>query len=300
MSLKTVLITGASSGVGEATARLFARDGWNVVASARAVERIGDWADQPNIARLAMDVTDEAGVQAAVASAAERFGGLDALVNNAGAGLAGAFESIDEDDLKAVFDVNLFGPARTIRAAIPHLRARSGVIVNVTSITGRVGLPFMAPYDSTKFALEGLSESLSYELGLTGIRVKLVEPGGIKTAFSHKWVRNPLYNPALDALIGKMEAGGATAKGPEGVAQTILRAANDRSARLRYTANGSGPLILLNRLLPPSVWRAMVASSFLKIKRALEPAASRPGPKVSAVRGFRLTRKAPAPTSATE
>jgi NAD(P)-dependent dehydrogenase (short-subunit alcohol dehydrogenase family) len=269
MSMKTVLITGASSGVGEATARLFAHKGWNVVASARAVERIGGWADQPNIARLAMDVTDEAGVQAAVASAAARFGGLDALVNNAGAGLAGAFESIDEADLKAVFEVNLFGPARTIRAAIPHLRERkSGVIVNVTSITGRLGLPFMAPYDSTKFALEGLSESLSYEFGTVGIRVKLVEPGGVKTTFSHKWVRNPLYNPMLDGLIAKMEAGAATAKGPEGVAQAIFRAANDPSTRLRYTANGSGPLILLNRLLPPSIWRAMVAASFLKTKNS--------------------------------
>jgi len=269
MSMKTVLITGASSGVGEATARLFARKGWNVVASARAVERIGGWADQPNIARLAMDVTDEAGVRAAVAGAAARFGGLDALVNHAGAGLAGAFESLSEADLAAVFDVNLFGPARTIRAAIPHLRASpSGVIVNVTSITGRVGLPFMAPYDSTKFALEGLSESLSYELGAVGIRVKLVEPGGIKTAFSHKWVRNPLYNPSLDGLIDKMEAGAVKAKGPEGVAQTIFRAATDPSSRLRYTANGSGPLILLNRLLPPSIWRGMVASSFLKTRGA--------------------------------
>ena len=149
------------------------------------------------------------------------------------------------------------------------LREReSGVIVNVTSITGRVGLPFMSPYDSTKFALEGLSESLSYELGTVGIRVKLVEPGGVRTAFSHKWVRNPLYNPALDGLIAKMEAGAAKAKGPEGVAQAIFKAATDLSARLRYTANGSGPLIMLNRLLPPSVWRSMVASSLLKTKNA--------------------------------
>ena len=266
---KTVLITGASSGVGEATARLFARKGWNVIASARAVERIGGWADQPNVARLAMDVTDEAGVRAAVASAAARFGGLDALVNNAGAGLAGAFESITEAELKAVFEVNLVGAARTIRAAIPHLRDRAGgVIVNVTSITGRVGLPFMSPYDSTKFALEGLSESLSYELGLLGIRVKLVEPGGVKTGFSHTWVRNPLYNPALDRLIDKMTVGATKAQGPEGVAQTIFRAATDLSPRLRYTANGSGPLILLNRLLPPSLWRRMVVSSFLKAKTA--------------------------------
>jgi NAD(P)-dependent dehydrogenase (short-subunit alcohol dehydrogenase family) len=262
----TVLITGASSGVGEATAQLFARRGWNVVASARAVEQIAGWADQPNIARLAMDVTDEAGVQAAVTSAAARFGGLDALVNNAGAGLAGAFESISEADLKAVFEVNVFGAARTIRAAIPLLRMRkAGVIVNVTSITGRVGLPFMAPYDSTKFALEGLSESLSYELSTVGIRVRLVEPGGIKTAFSHKWIRNPLY-PALDRLIDKMNVGATQAKGPEGVAEAIFRAANDRSSRLRYTANGSGPLILLNRLLPASVWRGMVVSNFLSAK----------------------------------
>jgi len=136
--MKTVLITGASSGVGETTARLFAREGWNVVASARAVDRIGGWADQPNIARLAMDVTDESAVQAGVASAAARFGGLDALVNNAGAGLAGAFESISEADLKAVFEVNLFGPARTIRAASHLVLLEGGAGAGKTTLVRRL------------------------------------------------------------------------------------------------------------------------------------------------------------------
>jgi len=262
---KTVLITGASSGIGEATARLFGRHGWNVVASARSVEGLGAWANQPNVAKLTMDVTDEANVREAVADAAVRFGGLDALVNNAGAGLAGAFEAIPDADLRAVFDVNLFGAANTIRAVIPHMRARkTGVIVNVTSITGRVGLPFMAPYDATKFALEGLSESLSYELGAVGIRVKLVEPGGVRTRFTHKWFRHDAYSPVLDGLIDKMTAGAATAKGPEGVAQAIYRAATESSDRLRYTANGSGPLIALNRVLPASVWRRLIKSNFMK------------------------------------
>jgi NAD(P)-dependent dehydrogenase (short-subunit alcohol dehydrogenase family) len=261
---KTILITGASSGIGETTAKLFADRGWNVVASARDTSRIGAWADRPNIARLAMDVTDEAQVQAAVAEAIGLFGTLDTLVNNAGAGVAGAFEAVPAEDLRHIFEVNLFGAARTIRAVIPHMRGRnSGVIVNVTSITGRVGLPFMAPYDSTKFAIEGLSESLSYELGYLGIRVKLVEPGGVRTAFRHKWSRSEAYNPALDRFIGKMEAGAPKAQGPEGVAQAIYRAVTDRSSRLRYTANGSGPLILLNRLLPYKAWRAIIAANFL-------------------------------------
>jgi len=261
---KTVLITGASSGIGEVTAQRFASHGWNVVASARDIGRIGGWADQPNIARLAMDVTDEAGVQAAVAEAIGRFGAVDALVNNAGAGLAGAFETISAEDLRQIFEVNVFGAARTMRAVIPHMRGRkSGVIVNVTSITGRLGLPFMAPYDATKFALEGLSESLSYELGYLGIRVKLVEPGGVRTGFTHRWSRSQAYNPALDAFIAKMEAGAPKAQGPEGVARAIYKAATDDNDRLRYTANGSGPMILLNHLLPHRVWRAIVTASFL-------------------------------------
>jgi NAD(P)-dependent dehydrogenase (short-subunit alcohol dehydrogenase family) len=259
---KTIFVTGASSGVGEATARLFAAKGWNVVAASRSV---GKFESGKKMLPLSLDVTDRAAIAEAVETTRHRFGGLDVLVNNAGIGLGGPLEAVTDRQLRAIFDTNFFGVAMMIQAVVPLMRRqKSGTIINVTSITGRLGLPFMSPYDATKFAVEGLSESLLYELSLFGVRVKLVEPGGVKTAFAHEWARHDAYEPLHRKLIDKMTAGAATARGPHGVATVILKAATDRSARLRYTANGSGAFLALHRLLPARVWHGIVRSAFLK------------------------------------
>jgi NAD(P)-dependent dehydrogenase (short-subunit alcohol dehydrogenase family) len=261
---KTVLITGASSGIGKASAQLFAQRGWNVVATSRTPSKFGLWSAAERIVTIELDVNEERSIARAVTAAEARYGGIDVLVNNAGVGLAGPLEGVSIEQLRRIFEANFFGVAAMCKAVIPHMRQRkSGTIVNVTSIMGRVGLPFLSPYNASKFAVEGLSESLSSELALIGVRMKIVEPGGVKTAFAHEWHRHDAYEPKLGGLIDKMTAGLKTAKGPDGVAHVIFKAATGRSKRLRYTANGSGPLLMLNQILPRVLWRAIIRSAFL-------------------------------------
>jgi NAD(P)-dependent dehydrogenase (short-subunit alcohol dehydrogenase family) len=259
---KAVLITGASSGVGEAAARYFCYRGWNVVATSRTVSKLSS-VENAQIATLRLDVTDEGSIAAAVAETTRRFGGIDVLINNAGVGLAGPIESITPEQIQRIFATNFFGAVAVTRAVIPQMRERrEGTIINVTSISGRFGLPFMSPYDATKFAVEGMSESLRYELEGFGIRIKLVEPGGVKTNFAHEWASHPAYEPSVSRLMAKMTAGASRAEGPEGVARVLFKAATDQSRRFRYSANGAAPLLLLNRVLPDHWWRALCAGYF--------------------------------------
>jgi NAD(P)-dependent dehydrogenase (short-subunit alcohol dehydrogenase family) len=265
---RTVLITGASSGVGEAVARHFFNRGWNVAATSRTMSERSS-ADNANAATLRLDVTDEESIAATVAEATRRFGAIDVLINNAGVGLAGPLEAITNEQIQRVFATNFFGAVAVTRAVIPQMRERrEGTIINVTSITGRFGLPFMSPYDATKFAIEGMSESLRYELEGFGIRIKLVEPGGVKTNFAHEWASHPAYEPSVAGLMAKMTSGASRAKGPEGVAHVLFKAATDQSRRFRYSANGAAPLLLLNRVLPDHWWRALVRSIFLNRRKS--------------------------------
>ena len=185
----TVLITGCSTGFGEATARLFASRGWNVVATMRRPEAgagLAALGDNVLVARL--DVQDPASIDAAVAQAIARFGRIDVLVNNAGFGLFGVFEAAPRDKIREQFDVNVFGVMDVTRALLPHFRAnRAGTIINISSGAGIFTLPMISLYCASKFALEGFSEALSYELASLGIAVKIVEPGGVtKTSFGER------------------------------------------------------------------------------------------------------------------
>jgi NAD(P)-dependent dehydrogenase (short-subunit alcohol dehydrogenase family) len=266
---KTVLITGASSGVGQATALHFSNHGWNVMATSRSLPTFSGRTDSAEKATMRLDVTDEASIASAVAETNRRFGGIDVLINNAGIGLAGPLESIAPAQIQRLFATNFFGAVAVTRAVIPQMRERgAGTIINVSSITGRVGLPFMSPYDASKFAIEGLSESLRYELEPFGIRIKLVEPGGVKTNFVHEWVRHPAYEPVVARLIEKLTTGAASAAGPEGVARVLFKAATDPSRRFRYAANGGERVLLLNRILPERSWRALVRRTFLNPRRS--------------------------------
>jgi NAD(P)-dependent dehydrogenase (short-subunit alcohol dehydrogenase family) len=206
---RTILITGASSGIGEATAALFAKKGWNVVATARRPETLAGLATLPNVLALRLDVTDEVSITEAVAAATARFGAIDVLVNNAGVGLAGPIEAVTPAQWEAQFATNLFGVAATVRAVLPRMRERrSGLIINVSSIVGRVGLPFLGVYNATKFALEGMTEAMYFELRPFGLRVKLVEPAGTKTQFAHQKTQHAAYEPQLSQVMTKMTEGG--------------------------------------------------------------------------------------------
>ena len=182
---KTVLVTGASSGFGRETVRVFVEKGWNVIATMRSPEKEEELSKIEGVMVVRLDVTDKRSIREAVAAGVSRFGGIDVLVNNAGYGAFGALEVAPDEVIRQQFEVNLFGLIDVTKAVLPGMRERkSGVIINVSSVGGRLTFPFATLYHATKFAVEGLTESLQYELNPLGIRLKIVEPGGYRTNFA--------------------------------------------------------------------------------------------------------------------
>ncbi|WP_263359090.1 SDR family oxidoreductase [Acidicapsa ligni] len=268
--MKTVLITGTSSGIGEAAAQYFLKRGWRVCATARRLESLGAWSRMADVIPLSLDVTSSDSVRAAVMESVRIAGRLDVLVNNAGIGLAGPLEAIPIDEIERHFQTNVFGSIRMIQEVLPIFRKqKQGVVVNVSSVSGRFGVPFLSPYCAGKFALEGLSESLYYELLPFNIRVKLIEPGGIKTSFTQKFAQHDAYQPNLGSVETRMkQASGpeSALPGPESVAEVIFKASIDGSKRLRYPVKTQGASIL-QRLLPEQQWRAILGKSLGIAKR---------------------------------
>ncbi|KSJ03929.1 short-chain dehydrogenase/reductase [Pseudomonas aeruginosa] len=243
---KTVLITGCSSGFGRATAQFFSRNGWNVVATMRDVSSAGELMAQPNTLVTRLDVQDRASVGEAIEHAISRFGRIDVLINNAGFGLHGIFETTTSEKIQEQFDVNVFGAMNVTRALLPHFRAnRAGVIVNVSSGAGVFTLPLISLYCASKFALEGFSEALTYEVAPLGITVKIVEPGGsLSTNFGKRSGTeaaatvidsdyDPIISDAGKRFQGLAEIATATA---DDVAAVIYGAATDGTEQLRYVA----------------------------------------------------------------
>ena len=244
MSKKTLLITGSSTGIGHATAKLFADKGWNVAATMRDVSAAGDLSGRDNVLVIHLDVTDSASIDKAIKTSIERFGKLDAVINVAGYGQYGIFETIPEKSIERNFDVNVFGVMNVIRAIVPIFRKqKEGLILNVSSAGGLVGLPSISIYISTKFALEGFTESLSYELASQNIVVKMVEPGGVDTAFHATAAKLNVgdggidsYGPFLERATAAMGKMAKQMVKPERIAPVIFGAVTDGTTRLRYLA----------------------------------------------------------------
>ncbi|MBW4662557.1 MAG: SDR family oxidoreductase [Drouetiella hepatica Uher 2000/2452] len=268
---KTVLITGSSSGIGEATAKYFLQKGWNVSATMRSPQKAGDWSKAKNVICPRLDVTLPETIESAVLETVERFGQIDALVNNAGYALMGAIEGVTPEQLERQFQTNVFGLVTTIQTVLPVFRRqRRGTIINVTSIGGRLAFPLTSSYHATKWAVEGLSESLRYELRPFNIQVKIIEPGGIRTNFINHgvtWASHPSYADQVEQVRNVTENINDSLPGPEGVAKTIYRAANDRSERLRYSPHGEAYL-LMHAILPDSLWRSLVTRIMLGSQKA--------------------------------
>ena len=267
---KTVLITGASSGIGRAAAEEFARNGWKVAATMRHPESAGEWMNQPGIHGLRLDVTDPQSIAAAVDETIARLGAIDVVVNNAGYGLVGPFETSTSEQVERQIKTNVIGVMEVTRAVLPHFRTRrEGVLINVASVGGRVTFPLYSIYHATKWAVEGFSESLVYELEPFNVRVKIIEPGAIKTDFygrSLDVMRKPgltAYDGFVTRAMSVMQRFGETAPGPEIVAKTIFKAATDGSWRLRYPVNAT-PMLLARRLLPTRLFMAIVRSQVVK------------------------------------
>lgn len=269
MSQKTIFITGASTGIGKATAELFFQRGWNVVATMRTPK---SERQDPRWMVAKVDVTDAASIEAGVRDAAARFGRIDAFVNNAGYGLVGTFESMDEARIRKQFETNVFGLMRGVKAILPHFRANgAGTLINVASMGGRLTFPFYSVYHATKWAVDGFSESLNFELRPLGIRVKIVEPGAIRTDFYdrsvdfvHDRALSP-YNGIVDKAVPRMNKAGAKGAPASLVAEAIWKAATDGSKKLRYVVGSDAKgLLAIRRFVSDGMYHSMVAGQLLR------------------------------------
>ena len=251
---KTILITGASSGIGKATAKLFHDKGWNVIATMRKPGAEEELTKLDNVLVTRLDVQDEASIGSAVADGIGKFGNIDVLLNNAGYGAYGILEATPTDKIRRQFDVNVIGLLATTRAVLPHFREhKSGVIVNISSIGGKMTFPLGTLYHGSKFAVEGLSEALHFELAAIGVKVKIVEPGMIKTDFggrSFDFTNDESlaeYQQFVGAVMGAMRAMGDNGSPPELVASVIHNAATDGTDQLRYTAGEDAKQLMDSR-----------------------------------------------------
>lgn len=258
---KVVLITGATSGIGQACAVHLARRGWRVFGTRRSSSAAA--ADGTPVEMIVMDVDDDASVQAGVEALLAKAGRLDAVVNNAGISLMGPIEDTSTDEAKSQMETNFFGVLRVCRATLPALRKQGGGhIVNVSSLAAVVGLPFSGLYSASKFALEGLSESLRHEARPFGIRVVLVEPGDFRTAITAKRrttrasETNEAYRQAFARFKKKQDQDEAQAPDPQSVAQLIERILENQRPHMRYTVGMMGQRIVvpLKRFLPQGLF----------------------------------------------
>lgn len=239
----TILITGASSGIGKAAALKFAREGWNVIATMRKPENQPELSAFDNVLVTRLDVQQPDSITGALATGTARFGRIDAVVNNAGYGQFGIFEAVTPEQIQQQFDVNVFGVMNVTRAILPHFRQhKSGLFLNISSGAGQFTLPMISLYAASKFALEGFSESLFYELSALNIGVKIIEPGGTETNFSAVTSQQQAkatdladyhnFTQAADKMFaGMVSSRLATA---DAVAETIYAAATDGTDTLRY------------------------------------------------------------------
>ena len=246
---KVAVVTGSSSGIGYETSLILARNGFLTYATMRNLnksENIKSIATKENlpIHIKQLDVTDDTSVKKAVEGISSETGRIDILVNNAGYGLNGAFEDLAMDEIKAQYETNLFGLIRTTQAVLPIMRRqKSGTIINISSGAGRFGFPGSSAYVSTKFAVEGLSESMSYELEPFGIKVVLVEPGVIKTNFVDGMIiakksqdpKSP-YSQIIQKMATGFEEMMKNGSSPNLVAKVVLNAVTNENPNLRYLA----------------------------------------------------------------
>jgi NAD(P)-dependent dehydrogenase (short-subunit alcohol dehydrogenase family) len=265
---KTILITGASSGIGLATALYFASRGWNVAATMRDPLKADPALRRPQISLFPLDVTNDDSIAQAVADALDRYKKIDVLLNNAGYALFGPIEAVESRQIQQQFATNLFGLVSVTQHILPAMReAGEGLIINISSIIGRMALPYASSYIATKFAVEGLSESMRYELAPFNIRVKIIEPGSVNTEFgkgSKQTAVSAPYLASVTKFLGVFAKSNAGAPKPEAIAKVIYDATNDSSNRLRYLAK-PGVFFRLNQILPDFVWRRMLVKAMVNV-----------------------------------
>jgi NAD(P)-dependent dehydrogenase (short-subunit alcohol dehydrogenase family) len=258
---KTVLITGCSTGIGRAAAKYFALHGWNVAATMRDPSKETELNQIENIRLFELDVTITQSIQQAIADTLQTYGNIDVIVNNAGYGSVGVFEAARKEEIQRQFDTNVFGVMNVIREILPYFREKKeGCIVNVTSIAAFITFPCYSIYHASKFAVEGFTESLQFELRPFNIKIKNIAPGAIKTDFytrsQYVFKKSELtaYDNYTDITYKTTQNVGNTAPGPETVAKTIYKAATANNYRLRYPAGAQAKAVFIIKKLLPYSW----------------------------------------------
>jgi len=265
---RTIFVTGSSSGLGRAAVRLFSSRGWKVIATMRSPDKEIDLAGVSGVALAALDITDPQQINE-TAGHVIASGGVDVVFNNAGYGMAGPLEGVTDAQMLRIVNTNLLGPIRVTKAFVPHFRAKkAGLFINTTSIGGLIAMPFNAMYHATKWALEGWSESMAFELNEFGIGMKTVAPGGMKTDFFTRSLdigRHPEY----DALVSKVMSAITDPKQmetystPDQIAEVVYEAATDGKRQLRYVAGADAEATYAARLqLGDEGFRAAIRQQF--------------------------------------
>ena len=282
-STRVAVITGSSSGIGFETALLLARSGFHTYATMRNLEKSKKITEIANTEKLPLqvvqlDVNDDISVKNAidkiVAATAENKR-IDILVNNAGYGLFGSLEDTSLKEIKAQFETNFFGVIRVTQQVLPVMRKQNsggGTIVNVSSVGGRIGIPILSAYQSTKFALEGLSESMSYELEPFGIRVVIIEPGFIRTNIINSSTsaekaldpKSPYFSlmQKVKNYFKSMMENASSSSPPEEVAKVILQAITSENPQLRYTVGNNATIIQARMNMPDKEFKIMIMQNF--------------------------------------
>ena len=264
--MKTVFITGASSGIGRETAKLFQKKGWNVIATARKPDEETELNKLQNVKILRCDVTNIDSIKNAVSDGIAAFKKIDVLVNNAGIYTTNPLEKVSDETINAIVETNIKGALFTTKAILEHFREnKSGTIVNISSIAGRVTFPFQSIYHTSKWAIEGFSESLYYELKPLNIRVKIVEPGMVKTNIYNSVTRFPFeqypdeYQTNFKKWHNYLMKNYENGYSPALDAKTIYKAANSGNLKLRYTSDSTTKMVFfLRSILPLPVFQNII------------------------------------------
>ena len=270
---KTVLITGASTGIGRETAKYFQEKGWNVSATMRSPENEKELIKLPNVICPKLDVTDEKSIALAIENTVDKFGNIDVVVNNAGYSLTGIFEAATIEQIQHQYDVNVFGVMNVVRSILPHFRKnKSGTIINVSSMVGKITVPLYSLYDSSKWAVSGFSEALQYELRTLNIKVKIIEPGAVVTDFYNRSMDHTKneklteYNKYISKIYAANDKFASRGNRPNKTAKVIYKAATSNNWKLYYPSGGDAKVFLtLRKLLPVSWFNGALRMVFKKI-----------------------------------
>ena len=268
---KTALVTGASSGIGEETARTLHKLGYTVYAAARRTDRLKQLT-AVGIHALTMDVTDDESMSSGIEQIIAETGRIDVLVNNAGYGSYGAIEDVSLDEARRQFEVNVFGLGRLTQLVLPHMRAqRSGTIINISSMGGRLTTPLGGWYHATKYAVEALSDALRMETAPFGIDVVVIEPGGIRTEWSgiaadhlDETAEGSAYASQIKAVANSMrsESTNKRQSPPSVIADTVEKIVTARKPRTRYVVGfAAKPLVTLRRILPDRAFDRVISAA---------------------------------------